>query len=84
MGIEADPSFNIIGRIRGPNVSPGALRLIVIVTLRTLVPYLGTLYLISKDFRGASSSIFCMVAVISLAFHTFVMSITHCNVVTFR
>lgn len=51
VGIEADPSFNLIGRIRGPNVSPGALRSIVIRSLRTHISYLGTSFLMSKDLR---------------------------------
>lgn len=49
VGIEADPSFNLIGRIRGPNVSPGALRLIVFWSLRTFISYLETSFLMSKD-----------------------------------
>lgn len=49
VGIEADPSFNLIGRIRGPNVSPGALRLIVNRSLRTFISYLETSFFMSKD-----------------------------------
>jgi hypothetical protein len=51
VGIEGDPSFNLIGRIRGPNVSPGALRSIVTRSLRTHTSYLGTSFLMSKDLR---------------------------------
>lgn len=73
VGIEADPSFNLIGRIRGPNVSPGALCLIVSRSMSTHVLYLEPLYFISKDFWRALLSIFCMVAGMLLSFHTCVV-----------
>jgi hypothetical protein len=49
VGFFADPSFNLVGRIRGPNVSTGALCLIVIRLLWTLVLYLERFVFISKD-----------------------------------
>jgi hypothetical protein len=49
VGFFADPSFNLVGRIRGPNVSTGALCLIVTRLLWTLVLYLERLVFISKD-----------------------------------
>jgi hypothetical protein len=49
VGFFADPSFNLVGRIRGPNVSTGALCLIVTRLLWTLVLYLERLLFISKD-----------------------------------
>jgi hypothetical protein len=51
VGIEIDSSFNLIGRIRGPNVSAGALCLIVTRLLWTLILDLERLIFISKDLQ---------------------------------
>lgn len=51
VGIEIDSSFNLIGRIRGPNVSAGALCLIVTRLVWTLILDLERLIFISKDLQ---------------------------------
>jgi hypothetical protein len=57
VGIESDPLFNLVGRIRGPNVSPGALRSIVTRHLRTFTVDLEEFQFMSKDLPCVLSTI---------------------------
>jgi hypothetical protein len=71
VGFFADPSFNLVARICGPNVSTGALCLIVTRLLWTLVLYLEKLVFISKD------SWFC--CHISCVWHSICMCLNPCH-----
>lgn len=73
VGIEADPLFNLVGRIRGPNVSPGALRSMVTRHLRTFTVDLEEFQFMSKDLPCDLPTIFVWILFCPCGVPTYVL-----------